>query len=161
VATAKTAVLDDLDREIIGHLVRDARISYREQGERVSLSANATAERVRRLQESGVIAGFRAVVNPAAAGRTLVALIDVRLAGPHETDRFEALIEELESITDAAHVTGRFDYQIRVTVLDPADLDRLIRRLKTDGGVAATDTRIALRTVLRRPGPVAVPSDPE
>lgn len=142
--------LDETDRAIVGHLMTNARMSYRELGEHVALSANATAERVRRLQESGVIAGFRAVVNPAAAGRTLVALVDVRLAGASEDERFERLVDSLEAVTDAAHVTGRFDYQLRVVCRDPTDLDAIIRLLKTKGGVAATDTRIALRTVVRR-----------
>jgi Lrp/AsnC family leucine-responsive transcriptional regulator len=152
--TEEIAVLDATDREILGSLMKNARISYRELGDRVSLSANATAERVRRLRESGVIAGFRAIVDPAAAGRTLTALVDVRLEGPAETSRFERLIESLEEVTDAAHVTGRFDYQLRVACQDPADLDRLLRTLKTKGGVIETDTRLALRTVVQRSGPV-------
>ena len=147
--------MDAIDREIVGALVENARLSYRELGERVNLSANATAERVRRLQDRGVIAGFRAIIDPAAAGRTLVALMDVRLDGPDQSSRFERLIDQLEEVTDAAHVTGRFDYSIRVATHDPADLDRLIRTLKTKGGVVESDTRIALRTVVRRPGPVA------
>jgi Lrp/AsnC family leucine-responsive transcriptional regulator len=150
----KTTAIDDIDREILGALVQNARLSYRELGERVSLSANATAERVRRLRESGVIAGFRAVIDPAAAGRRLVALIDVRLATPDDSDRFEGLLGSLDEVTDAAHVTGRFDYQIRVACRDPADLDTLIKALKTKGGVSETDTRIALRTVVRRSEPL-------
>jgi Lrp/AsnC family transcriptional regulator, leucine-responsive regulatory protein len=126
--------MDEIDREIVGALVENARLSFRELGERVSLSANATAERVRRLQERGIIAGYRAIIDPAAAGRTLVALMDVRLDGPDQS--------------------ARFDYSIRVATHDPTDLDRLIRTLKTKGGVIETDTRIALRTVVRRPGPV-------
>ena len=151
-------MIDATDREIINALVENARMSYRELGDRVSLSANATAERVRRLRESGVIAGFRAVIDPAAEGRRLVALIDVRLAGPAESTRFESLIDTLEWVTDAAHVTGRFDYQLRAACRDAGDLDRLIRRLKTDGGVVESDTRISLRTVVRRPGPVEGPA---
>lgn len=150
--------LDAVDREILGALVQNARISYRELGEQVSLSANATAERVRRLRESGVIAGFRAIIDPAAAGRGLVALVDVQLSGPAETERFEALIESLDVVTDAAHVTGRFDYQLRIVCTDASDLDTLIRTLKTKGGVMSTDTRIALRTVVRRPGPLPPPA---
>jgi Lrp/AsnC family leucine-responsive transcriptional regulator len=146
--------MDSVDREILGLLVRNARMSYRELGEHVSLSANATAERVRRLRERGVIAGFRAILDPAAAGRHLVALIDVRLASPAETPRFEQLVESLEDVTDAAHVTGRFDYQLRVTCRDTRDLDQLIRRIKSDGGVVESDTRIALRTFVRRSGPL-------
>ena len=143
-------MLDQTDREIVGHLVRNARMSYRELGERVALSANATAERVRRLVDAGVIAGFRAVVDPAAAGRTLVALIDVRLDGPAESERFERLIDAMEEVTDAAHVTGRFDYQLRVACRDVNNLDQIIGTLKRKGGASETDTRLALRTVVRR-----------
>ena len=153
--TGEIAVLDEVDREIVGLLVRNARMSFRELGERVSLSANATAERVRRLCDAGVIAGFQAVVDPGAAGRTLVALVDVRLEGPAEIDRFERLIESLEEVTDAFHVTGRFDYQLRVACHDVTALDGLLGTLKRKGGVQESDTRLALRTVVRRPGPVS------
>ena len=153
--TGEIAVLDEVDREIVGLLVRNARMSFRELGERVSLSANATAERVRRLCDAGVIAGFQAVVDPGAAGRTLVALVDVRLEGPAEVDRFERLIESLEEVTDAFHVTGRFDYQLRVACRDVSALDALLGTLKRKGGVQESDTRLALRTVVRRPGPVS------
>ena len=152
-STAENAALDTVDREILGILVRNARTSFRELGERVSLSANATAERVRRLRDSGVIAGFTAVVDPAASGRTLVALIDVRLDGPAETSRFERLIESLDEVTDAAHVTGRFDYQLRVACRDVASLDSIIGELKRKGGVVETDTRLALRTLVHRARP--------
>lgn len=155
---AETTVLDDVDREILRQLVRNARLSYRELGERISLSANATAERVRRLTEGGVIAGFTAIVDPAAAGRTLVALVDVRLEGPAHADRFEQLVESFDEITDVAHVTGRSDYALRVACRDIANLDALIRALKRDGGVAESDTRIALRTVVSRARPITPPS---
>lgn len=141
---------DDIDREIIRALTADARMSFRELGERVALSANAAAERVRRLCDRGVITGFTTVLNPAASGRRLVALVDVRLSGPDASDRFERLATSLEQVTDCAHVTGRSDYALRVVTEDPAELDRLIRTLKTKGGVVETDTRIALRTVVSR-----------
>jgi Lrp/AsnC family leucine-responsive transcriptional regulator len=143
--------MDAVDREILVALMDNARLSFRELGERVSLSANATAERVRRLQERGVIIGFTAILDSAAAGRNLVALIDVRLSGPAEMERFERLVGTLDSITEATHVTGRFDYQVRVACRDTTELDSLIRTLKARGGVVETDTRLGLRTVVRRP----------
>lgn len=145
-------MIDDLDREIIGLLRRNARASWRELGDAVGLSANATAERVRRLERAGVISGYTALLDPAASGRRLVALVDVRLSSPGAADRFEALIGRLDEVTDAAHVTGRSDYHLRVACADPAELDALIRLLKSEGGVAETDTRIALRTVVARRG---------
>jgi Lrp/AsnC family leucine-responsive transcriptional regulator len=142
--------MDDIDREIVVALTENARLSFRELGQRVSLSANATAERVRRLQQRGVITGFTAILDPAAAGRSLVALIDIRLSGPGEAERFEGLVASLEPITEATHVTGRFDYQLRAVCRDTAELDALIRALKTRGGVVETDTRLGLRTVVHR-----------
>ena len=127
-------------------------MSYRELGEQVSLSANATAERVRRLRQRGVISGFRAIIDPAAAGRDLVAIVDVRLGAPNDAERFERLAEAIDEVTDAVHLTGRFDYQLRVACSDTTALDALIKSLKTNGGASETDTRIALRTVVRRPG---------
>ncbi|MFL5824658.1 MAG: Lrp/AsnC family transcriptional regulator [Solirubrobacteraceae bacterium] len=146
--------MDEIDREILKALAQDARVSYRELGARVALSANATAERVRRLQREGVIAGFTTVIDPVASGRALVALIDVRIKGPAERERFERLIASLPEITDAVHVTGRYDYQLRVSCRDVTGLDDLIRTLKTHGGVLETDTRLALRSVLHRPSPI-------
>jgi Lrp/AsnC family transcriptional regulator, leucine-responsive regulatory protein len=153
-------VFDRTDQEILTALTEDARVSFRELGERVGLSANAAAERVRRLQRTGVIEGFRAEIDPGAAGRRLCAIIDVRLASQTGPERFETAVARLAAITDADHVTGRFDYQLRVVCEDAAELDRTIRALKADAGATETDTRIILRTALRRSArlPGAVPA---
>jgi Lrp/AsnC family leucine-responsive transcriptional regulator len=147
--------VDQLDREILSRLVRNGRASYRELGAAVGLSANAVAERVRRLVRDGVVTGFTASVSPGADGRRLVALIDVRLAAAQEYERFEAAVASLEAVTDAEHLTGRFDYQVRAACRDTAELDRILRHFKRDGGVAETETRVVLRSALRReaPGP--------
>jgi Lrp/AsnC family leucine-responsive transcriptional regulator len=142
--------MDDIDREILGALVRDGRLSYRDLGAAVGLSANAAADRVRRMRREGVITGFTATVDPGAAGRRLVALIDVRLAAAGTNEEFEAAVARLEAVTDAVHVTGRFDYQLRVACRDTAELDRLLRHLKRDAGVADTETRVVLRSAFTR-----------
>ena len=113
----------------------------------------AAADRVRRLRRDGIITGFTATVDPGAAGRRLVALIDVRLAASGTNEQFEAATAKLEPVTDAVHVTGRFDYQLRVACRDTAELDRLLRHLKRDGGVSETDTRVVLRSAFTRGAP--------
>jgi Lrp/AsnC family leucine-responsive transcriptional regulator len=142
--------MDAVDREIIKLLQENARTAYRELGAAVGLSANAAADRVRRLTRTGIITGFTATVDNAAAGRGLDALIDVRLAAAHESARFEEAITRLDAVADAVHVTGRFDYQLRVACRDTSELDRLLRTLKRDAGVAETETRVVLRMALRR-----------
>ena len=145
--------MDPLDREILAELMRNGRISYRDLGAAVGLSANAAADRVRRLRRDGVITGFTATVDHGATGRRLVALIDVRLAASGTNEEFEAAMARLEAVTDAVHVTGRFDYQLRVAVRDPAELARLLRHLKREGGVSDTETRVVLRSAFTRGAP--------
>jgi Lrp/AsnC family leucine-responsive transcriptional regulator len=138
--------MDDIDRVILEELVRNGRASYRELGALAGLSANAAADRVRRLVRSGAITGFTARVDHAAAGRGLSALIDVRMAREQTNDGFEAALSGVDGVLYAAHVTGAFDYHLQVACADTAELDRLLRTLKRDLGVEHTETRVVLRT---------------
>ena len=126
-------------------------MSYRELGERVRLSPNAAADRMRRLVRTGVITAFRAEVDFAALGRPLHALIDIRLRPDTEPADAEASIARLPQLIDATHVTGRVDYTLRVACRDPADLDELITALNRDVGAGETDTRLILRRLQPRP----------
>ena len=148
--TVQSAALDDIDFRIINALVRNGRTPFASLGAEVGLSPHGAADRVRRLEGAGIITGFTATVDPGAAGRGLVALIDVRLAAAGTNEAFEAAAGKLEPVTDAVHVTGRFDYQLRVACRDTAELDRLLRHLKRDGGVSETDTRVVLRSAFAR-----------
>jgi len=85
----------------------------------VGLSANATADRVRRLRRIGVIRGFIALVDPGGENpHRLTVLIDVRLRPDTTAERFETGLHQIPSITEALHVTGSFDYLIRATIPD-------------------------------------------
>ncbi|MFD9487530.1 Lrp/AsnC family transcriptional regulator [Streptomyces sp. NPDC059991] len=143
--------MDRLDREILGVLREDARISYRDLGTKVGLSANAAADRVRRMRRDGVIRGFTVLVDPTAdAGPGLVVFIDVTLRLDTTNEEFEKVALKLPGITEVVHVTGEHDYLVRARAADPAALDGLLRRLKRDAGVARSDTRIALRAAQSR-----------
>ncbi|MFJ8856960.1 Lrp/AsnC family transcriptional regulator [Streptomyces sp. NPDC102451] len=143
--------MDRLDREILGILQEDARISYRDLGVRVGLSANAAGDRVRRMRRDGVIRGFTVIVDPAADTRSgLVVFIDVSLRLDTTNEEFERSVLTLPGITEVVHVTGGHDYLVRATAADPGSLDALLRRLKKDAGVAHSSTRIALRAAPAR-----------
>ncbi|MEO6087086.1 MAG: Lrp/AsnC family transcriptional regulator [Umezawaea sp.] len=139
--------MDAIDRVILGELVRDGRLSFRDLAARVRLSPTATAERVRRLVESGVISGFRAEVDLAALGRPLRALIDVRLRPGADYDELEAGLLSLPAVLECVHVTGRWDYLLTVACRDVAELDELVMDLPRRYGTVETDTRLLLRTV--------------
>jgi Lrp/AsnC family leucine-responsive transcriptional regulator len=142
---------DAIDDRIVHLLVRNGRASYRELGDAVGLSPHAAAERVRRLVDRGVITGFTACVDDAAVGRTLQALVDVRLAPDVDPDAFERAVVGLASVRSVVFVTGRFDYQLRLACADADDLDQTVRHLRQKAGAALTETRIVLRSRTGRP----------
>lgn len=139
--------MDDTDERILGILQQNARASFTELGRAVGLSANAAAARVRRLESDGVILGYRVVTAadvPMPRG-SLEVFIDVRLSEDTDYDEFTARLAPIAEIIEAVHMTGPYDYLLRGFVRDPGALDRLLRRLKKECGVAQTQTRIVLR----------------
>jgi Lrp/AsnC family transcriptional regulator, leucine-responsive regulatory protein len=138
--------MDEIDSEILRLLRVNARISWRDLGAAVGLSANAAAERVRRLREARVITGFTAQVDPAAGGRQLEAVISVTLLPGTDSDDFATLSDKLTPVSDVLHLAGTPDYQLRVSCHDTAELDSLLRTLRLKLGVADTNTKIILRS---------------
>jgi Lrp/AsnC family leucine-responsive transcriptional regulator len=135
-------VIDDIDRKIIRSLLADGRMSFRELGERVHLSPNATAERVRRLQSSGVIKGFGAIVSRTHLGYGVEAYIDVKLQPGTSARSFEGEAAKIAGIVSAAVLTGEFDFRVRVACKDQTDLVRVIEALRAGAGVQGTNSAV-------------------
>ena len=144
-----SVVSSEIDDRIISTLVRNGRASFTEIGKDVGLSPHAVAERVRRLETRGAIQGYTARIDPGELGRGLAAYIDVRLMPTTDPDKFERLALGLPATQTIAFVTGRFDYIVHLACRDTADLDETVRQLRSKGGVAATETRIVMRTAER------------
>ncbi len=137
--------LDATDRVILSELIRNGRATFKELGELAGLSPHAVAPRVRRLVDAGIVSGFTALVDYGHVGRSLDALIDLRLLSSAKPEAFEAAAGKLPSIREVSFVTGRFDYQLRAACADADDLDHTVRALRK-AGAAVTETRIVLRT---------------
>lgn len=146
--------MDGIDRRIIGELVRDGRLAIRELAGRIALSPSATSERVRRLEDAGVITGYGARVDPAALDRTIEAVIDVQLDPSTGIFEIDAAIAAMPQVVDAFHLTGRFDYQLRIACGGIDEIEHAVRHLKEDLGVRETNTRVILRTVDGVPKPI-------
>jgi Lrp/AsnC family transcriptional regulator, leucine-responsive regulatory protein len=146
-ATEKNPAFDEIDRKIIRALVADARLSFRDLGERIHLSPNATAERVRRLQEIKVISGFHAKVDRARLGAPLDAYIDIRLRSETSASSFEISAVKISGVMTFAVVTGEFDCRVRVACRDQADLMRLVEELRSGGAIQGTSTTVICREV--------------
>jgi Lrp/AsnC family transcriptional regulator, leucine-responsive regulatory protein len=140
--------LDDIDFKVIQHLMAQGRITWAELAGTLDLSAPATADRVRRLEERQVITGYAALVNSAAIGYPLTALIAVTLEKPKHRVAFLKKVEQLAEIQECHHVTGDDDYWLKVRCQNTQDLERLISdELKQLPGILRTRTTIVLSTV--------------
>ncbi|WOB06432.1 Lrp/AsnC family transcriptional regulator [Piscinibacter gummiphilus] len=139
--------MDRIDHEILRHLTRDGRLTFRELGEAVHLSANAVAERFRRLQESGTIRHIRAVLDPQAMGRSLEAQIEIKLSAQTSALEFENALRHMPQVMEAALMTGSFDYAIRVACENSHELMQVTEALRKHPGVSDTYTRLVLREI--------------
>jgi Lrp/AsnC family transcriptional regulator, leucine-responsive regulatory protein len=124
--------LDAIDRRILRALQTDGRMIYDALAAKVSLSPSATLRRVKRLEESGVIAGYVALVSPERVGLGLTAYLNVRLEKHSEVhkrnpmDLFRASVQTWPEVVECAALTGEMDYLLRVVVQDMAHYSRFI-----------------------------------
>jgi Lrp/AsnC family leucine-responsive transcriptional regulator len=124
--------LDALDRRILRVLQADGRITFDALAAQVGLSSSAALRRVRRLEDSGVIGGYVAVVPPERVGLGLTAYINVRLEKHTEShkrnpmDAFKAAVQAWPEVVECAALTGEMDYLLRVVVEDMAHYSRFI-----------------------------------
>ena len=136
-------VLDERDLEIVAALQEDARATYADVGQRVGLSASSVHDRVRKLEQAGVIRGYRAIVDPDALGLLITALIAATPLDPQQPDDLPERLADFPEVEDCLSVAGEANYILKVRTRTTADLEDLIRRLREKAGVA-TRTTIAL-----------------
>ena len=139
--------MDRTDHAILNRLAHDGRASFRDLAEEVHLSPNAVAERFRRLLADGTISHIRATLNPAAFGRTVEAVIEVKLQAETPAAEFETSLRHLPQVVSAMLMTGSFDYAVRVACIDRDDLVGVAEALRQKAGVRETYTRLLLREV--------------
>jgi Lrp/AsnC family leucine-responsive transcriptional regulator len=126
------ARLDAIDRRILRALQANGRMTFDELAQAVSLSASAALRRVKRLESSGVIAGYVALVVPEQVGLGLMAYINVRLEKRSDVhkrspmDLFRAAVQTWPEVVECASLTGDMDYLLRVLVQDMAHYSRFI-----------------------------------
>jgi Lrp/AsnC family transcriptional regulator, leucine-responsive regulatory protein len=139
--------IDALDRKILNGLVENSRISFRDLARIANLSPNATAERVYRLQKTGVIRGFRTEINRKALGLPLQAYIDVKLQPGISMEVFESALSKMKRsiVREAFSMTGAFDARIFVNCEGPEELGKLIEDLRIQTGVQETSSTLIFR----------------
>ncbi|MGH2540284.1 MAG: Lrp/AsnC family transcriptional regulator [Actinomycetota bacterium] len=136
-------MLDDRDLDIVAALQADARATYADVAGRVGLSASAVHDRVRKLEQQGVIRGYAAEVAPEALGLLVTALVAASPLDPRQPDDLPERVAEFPEVEDCYSVAGEMNYVLKVRTGTTAELEDLIRRLREKAQVA-TRTTIAL-----------------
>ena len=137
--------IDHIDRQIIGELITNARAPVVAIAEAVALSRSATSERIKRLEQAGWITGYRADLDPMVTGRTLEAVVGLRLDAGADRPGVERWIADQPAIVEALHLTGPDDYLLRLRCTDTGELDVLLMTMKNDMAIAHTETGVVLR----------------
>lgn len=151
---SKSSIIDNTDRQILAILQQDARMSITDIADAVNLSATPCARRIKRLEDSGIITGYHAQINPQKMGYQLALYIAVSM-DKHTAERFaefENKIQSFDEVISCSIVTGRTeDYLLKVVVRDMAHYEEfLLHRLNRIEGVSQVHTSFELREVFKR-----------
>ncbi|MEU3492171.1 MULTISPECIES: Lrp/AsnC family transcriptional regulator [Kitasatospora] len=137
--------MEELDQRIVQLLLQDGRMSYTDLGKATGLSTSAVHQRVRRLEQRGVVRGYTAIVDPEAVNLALTAFISVKPFDPSAPDDTPERLVGLPEIEACHSVAGDENYILKVRVPGPGDLEDLLARIRTAAGVS-TRTTVVLST---------------
>ncbi len=142
--------MDQTDRTILKHLQANGRISNADLAREAGMAPSSMLERVRRLEDKGVISGYRAVLDPKPLGYQVQAMVMINLGRHQETriEDFEAGVSAVPEVKACFHVAGRYDYILHLAARDIDHLADLVKhRLSAIGGVEKQETFLVLSTV--------------
>jgi DNA-binding Lrp family transcriptional regulator len=153
-APKRPPALDQIDVRILSVLQRDGRTTIQKLAEKVGLSPRACLDRVRRLEASGVIAGYQAVVDLGQLSRPINVFAEIILEKQAQQRRFERRLSTLEEVVECWEVSGTVDYVARFVCRDLAAYQELTTALIEDAslGIARIVSHVALRPVRRFAG---------
>lgn len=137
--------MEELDRRIVEHLARDGRMSYTDLGKSLGMSTSAVHQRVRRLEQRGIITGYAARINHASIGPTLTAFMSLLPIDPSDPDDIPDRLREISEIEECHSVAGDMSYVLKVRVESPTQLEDLIARVRAAANVT-TRTTVVLST---------------
>src|SRR5213592_295223 len=151
----KRQVLDAVDEKVVGELLDDGRLPIAELGRRVNLSSPAVAERMRRLERTGVVTGYRAQVDPRALGYELLAIVRVKPA-PRQLPKIPELAAEIPQVVECHRITGEDCFYLKVYLRSIDELSGLLDQFLVYG---ETTTSIVNSTPIQLRDPPLSPRE--
>jgi len=142
--------LDSIDLQILNTLQEHCRTSLARLGEQVGLSAPSVQERVKKLEDSGIITGYHATVDAKRLGKDITAFIGVSVNHPRMLHEFERTVQDFGDVLECHHVTGQHSLLLKVKTDNTSSLERLISTIRSIAGVERTETMVVLSTHTER-----------
>ncbi|MCL5044164.1 MAG: Lrp/AsnC family transcriptional regulator [Deltaproteobacteria bacterium] len=142
--------LDQIDLQILASLQEHGRIPVVKLAEQVGLSAPSVVERIKKLEDGGIITGYHASLDAKKLGQDVTAFIGVSIADAKKISSFEATVPTLDDVLECHHVTGQHTMLLKVRTRDTSSLEELIRTVRLIEGVARTETMVVLSTHTER-----------
>ena len=134
--------MESTDRQILTLLAKDGRMSYTDIGRETGLSTSAAQQRVRRLEQRGLITGYRAEISAEALGLVLTAFIALKGSDPATDDQIPERLAHLNNIVSCYSVAGDASYILIVQVETPAELEALLAQIRIAAGVSTPTTLV-------------------
>ena len=147
---ANKMTLDAIDRKILKQLIKNARTPFLEIARDCGISGAAIHQRIRKLNESGVICGSRLIVDPRMLGFDVCAYIGIRIESAKDLDATQEALQNIPEIVECHFITGSYSLFVKLYCLDNDHLMQVINPLQSIPGVASTETRISLKEPLHR-----------
>ena len=142
--------LDETDLRILALVQEDCRTALARIGESVGLSAPAVLERMKKLEASGVITGYRAILNGRRLGLDITAFIGVMVDHPRHIALFEREVSSLPDVLECHHITGSHTFLLKIKTENTSSLEHVISQVRTLEGVSRTETMVVLSTHVER-----------
>ena len=142
--------MDIIDKMIINMLQENARVTISEMSKKISVSLPAISDRVKKLEASGIIKQYTAIINPAHMNKNIEALIMLRFDSIQQEEEFKAYANTEVDIQGGVMISGIFNYCIKVFTENTESLDSLVERIK-EKGASRVDVSIVLSDVLGKP----------
>lgn len=139
--------MDILDLKILGILRANARVSYLSIGKSINLSTSAVVERVKKLENLGIINAYTTILDGKAFEKELTALMFVSLESPKYSEGFLDYISKESDILECHYITGNYDYTLKIVTKSPSTLESLLNKIKSQAGVMKTYTNVVLKTI--------------
>lgn len=139
--------MDHIDIEILRVLQKDARVSLSDIGQRVNLSVSAVGERVKKLEASGVISRYAAILDGNAFHKELTAVMFLSLENPSFIENFLQFVRCEYDILECHYIAGGYDYVVKIVTDNPGTLGTLLNKIKSVPGITKTYTNVVLATL--------------